>query len=123
MMAQQSIAPFGPALLLLLVLGFLLRLWARRVAAGAPRWRWLPKLPVIGFVLIVLGAVGTVVGLTRSFAGLEQVEAAQKAQVLANGIALSMWSTAFFAGAGLLLYVVTGILCIALRFRRREPAP
>ena len=52
-------------------------------------------LSLIANVATLLGLLGTIMGLQVSFASLASVDAAQKASLLANGIAQAMNTTAF----------------------------
>jgi hypothetical protein len=95
-----------------------LRAWARRLTDRAPAWgRHVPILPLVGLGLILLGLGGTIFGLVRAFAAVASVDPARKAQVLASAIAEAMNSTALFALPGFVLYLLTGIYCIAYSLR------
>jgi len=66
----------------------------------------LPNLPILANVATLMGLLGTIVGMIFAFKGLSQVSADKRQEVLSNGIAVAMYTTAF----GLLVAIPT-LLC------------
>jgi hypothetical protein len=75
----------------------------------------------VGLVLLpaVVGGVGTIFGLTRSFGALEEVSPEYRANLLSEGIRESMISSCLGGGASLLLGVLLVVLVLVTRSRRR----
>jgi biopolymer transport protein ExbB/TolQ len=66
----------------------------------------LPNLPILANVATLMGLLGTIVGMIFAFKGLSAVSADKRQEVLSNGIAVAMYTTAF----GLLVAIPT-LLC------------
>jgi hypothetical protein len=87
-------------------------------------WRHLVWLPLAGLLAGGLGIGVTVLGLIRAFDAVESVDAARKADVLADGIAQAMTATAVFVPISWGLYALALFGCIfgwALPVRAAEP--
>ncbi|MBI5599349.1 MAG: MotA/TolQ/ExbB proton channel family protein [Deltaproteobacteria bacterium] len=54
-----------------------------------------PYLATLANVATLLGLLGTIQGLIQAFAAISVADPAQKASLLANGIAIAMYTTAF----------------------------
>lgn len=106
---------------LLVVLG--LFLWGRSVADkhGTRGFRLASWLPIAGLVVHHLGVIGTIVGLVRAFDAVTSVPAAERAQVLSDGIAVAMYATVLGVVASLALYV-TSVVVFAVGTLRSVPA-
>lgn len=63
---------------------------------------WTSFLAVFGNVAVLIGLLGTIVGLIRSFAGVAEADAATKATMLSKGISEALNCTAF----GLLVSII-----------------
>jgi biopolymer transport protein ExbB/TolQ len=63
---------------------------------------WTAFLAVFGNVSVLIGLMGTIIGLINSFAGVSEADAATKAQRLSQGISEALNCTAF----GLLVAIV-----------------
>lgn len=97
------------------LLGFLIHVlvvaalvvWGRRVARerGGRGWRIASYLPIVGIGASMLGVLGTVVGLVRAFGSVAGADASHRAELLSDGIATAMWSTALGLGTAVVLYV------------------
>ncbi len=57
--------------------------------------RGLGFLALLGNVATLLGLLGTIFGLIQAFSGVSAASAAQRQQVLADGISVAMYTTAF----------------------------
>jgi biopolymer transport protein ExbB len=66
----------------------------------------LPNLPILANVATLMGLLGTIIGMIFAFKGLSAVSADKRQEVLSNGIAVAMYTTAF----GLLVAIPT-LLC------------
>jgi biopolymer transport protein ExbB/TolQ len=55
----------------------------------------LGNLPVLANVATLMGLLGTIVGMIKSFQGLGAVSADKRQEVLSSGISLAMYATAF----------------------------
>lgn len=56
---------------------------------------WTPFLAVFGNVATLIGLLGTIIGLIRSFGGVAEADPAKKAEILSKGIAEALNCTAF----------------------------
>ena len=65
---------------------------------------WASFLAVFGNVSVLIGLLGTIVGLIRSFGGVSEVDAATKAAVLSKGISEALNCTAFGLSVGYYCY-------------------
>ena len=63
---------------------------------------WTSFLAVFGNVSVLVGLLGTIIGLIKSFSGVGEADAAQKATMLSKGISEALNCTAF----GLLVAIV-----------------
>lgn len=63
---------------------------------------WTSFLAVFGNVSVLVGLLGTIIGLIRSFSGVSQADAATKATLLSQGISEALNCTAF----GLLVSII-----------------
>jgi hypothetical protein len=117
-MEQQWVVDFALGALVQIAIAFGLRSWARSVSrrSGAGS-KWLPRLPLLGFVLIVAGIGGTFVQLMRLFGAVAHVDPSQKAAILAQGIAEAMNATALLALPGFCCYLITAVCCLVYSFR------
>lgn len=68
--------------------------------------RRVPIIALIAGVSTLLGLLGTISGLIRTFAALGQADAAQKAEMLGKGISEAMYSTATGLALGIVAMVV-----------------
>lgn len=64
---------------------------------------WTGFLAVFGNLSVLVGLLGTIIGLIRSFSGVSQVDAATKAALLSQGISEALNCTAF----GLLVAIIS----------------
>jgi hypothetical protein len=114
-------APNELFLVVPLLLGFGLQLlftvglwiWGRRVAAkhgGGRAWRWVARMPFAALATGFLGAAVTVAALTRELSAVANAPAAQKANLLSEGIARAMLATAVAAPVSLLLYLASVVV-------------
>ena len=100
-----SVVAFVVQLLVPLALAY----WGRRVAArrGNTRaWRIASCLPLVALAASLLGIVGTILGLVRSFGAVASVEPASRATALADGISTAMIATAIGGVISIALYLV-----------------
>jgi biopolymer transport protein ExbB len=65
-----------------------------------------PIIALISGVSTLLGLLGTISGLIKTFAALAVADASQKAMMLGNGISEAMYSTAAGLGLGIVAMVV-----------------
>lgn len=72
----------------------------------------LPYLSLLANVATLLGLLGTITGLIKTFAALANADAAEKAKLLGMGISEAMYSTASGLGVGIAAMVVH-TLCLA----------
>lgn len=63
---------------------------------------WTSFLAVFGNVSVLVGLLGTIIGLIKSFGGVGEADAAQKATILSEGISEALNCTAF----GLLVAII-----------------
>jgi len=71
-----------------------------------------------GGVTVVIGLVGTVLGLGHAFSAVASVDPSRKATLLAEGISEAMNATAFGLGACVIPFAVAVVLLL----RRSPPA-
>lgn len=64
---------------------------------------WTSFLAVFGNVAVLIGLLGTIMGLIQSFSGVTEADAAQKASMLSKGISEALNCTAF----GLLVAIIS----------------
>ena len=64
---------------------------------------WTPFLAVFGNIAVLIGLLGTIVGMIRSFSGVGEADAATKAAMLSKGISEALNCTAF----GLLVAIIS----------------
>ena len=75
-------------------------------------WRHLVWLPLAGLLAGGLGLGVTVLGLVRAFGAVETVDAAHKADVLADGIAQAMYAMVVFVPISWGFYALAVLGCI-----------
>ena len=94
--------------------------WARFVGRrhGTPFWRRISWLPIIALLLSVTGVIATVIALVKAFGGLESVDAADRAAMLAENISMAMNFTAIFAIPSALLYVTSFVVSVVGTVKR-----
>jgi biopolymer transport protein ExbB/TolQ len=79
--------------------------------AAVPRvTKWLPLLGTTANVATLLGLLGTLFGLMKSFAGAANATGAQKQTILAEGIAEALTATTYGLGTALMCLLAYGIL-------------
>ncbi len=66
----------------------------------------MPVIALIAGVATLLGLLGTITGLIKTFSAIAKVDAAEKAQLLGDGISEAMYSTASGLALGILSMVV-----------------
>jgi biopolymer transport protein ExbB len=67
-------------------------------------------LAMIGNVAVLMGLLGTILGLIRSFAAVAEADAASKATELAKGISEAMYNTAFGLATAILAIIAYAFL-------------
>jgi hypothetical protein len=91
--------------------------WWLKKQSGTPSWlRFVPPLIVVAFFVSL---IGTGLGLLYAFHAVENVNPAEKATHLANGISRAM---SFTAGAIVFDVLVLGLLIFLTVTRRRAAA-
>ena len=75
---------------------------------------WTPFLAVFGNVSVLIGLLGTIIGLIRSFGGVSEVDAATKAAVLSKGISEALNCTAFGLAVAIIAIVAYGFFQIRI---------
>ena len=75
---------------------------------------WASFLAVFGNVSVLIGLLGTIVGLIRSFGGVSEVDAATKAAVLSKGISEALNCTAFGLAVAIVAIVAYGFFQIRI---------
>lgn len=75
---------------------------------------WASFLAVFGNVSVLIGLLGTIVGLIRSFGGVSEVDAATKAAVLSKGISEALNCTAFGLSIAIIAIVAYGFFQIRI---------
>lgn len=97
--------------------------WGRWVARrhGGRWWRFARWLPLLGFVVGLLGIGATVVLLLQAFGALSGTTAADRASELSDGIARAMMATAVTAPLSSLLFLV-GLISLTVGTVRRPRA-
>lgn len=86
--------------------------WGRWVASrhGSAAWRRAAWMPMVAVLLFIVGVIASTVMLIGSFGAVAQVDAANKAQVLAQHISEAMNVTAVFVLPSALIFAAS---CIA----------
>lgn len=69
---------------------------------------WTAFLAVFGNVSVLIGLMGTIMGLIESFQGVAKADAAEKAQLLSTGISEALHCTAFGLGVAVVAIVSFG---------------
>jgi biopolymer transport protein ExbB/TolQ len=77
---------------------------------------WTPFLAVFGNVATLVGLTGTILGMIKSFRGVSQAGAAEKAQLLSEGISEALHCTAF--GLMVAIVAIVGYGYFQLRISR-----
>lgn len=72
--------------------------------------KWVPFLATTANVATLLGLLGTIHGLMRSFGALGELSGEQKQEVLASGISQALNATFFGLGTALMCLLAYGIL-------------
>ena len=75
---------------------------------------WSSFLAVFGNVSVLIGLLGTIMGLIKSFGGVAEVDAATKAQVLSQGISEALNCTAFGLAVAIVSIVAYGFFQIRI---------
>ena len=75
---------------------------------------WTSFLAVFGNVSVLIGLLGTIVGLIRSFGGVSEVDAATKAAVLSKGISEALNCTAFGLAVAIVAILAYGFFQIRI---------
>ena len=75
---------------------------------------WASFLAVFGNVSVLIGLLGTIIGLIKSFGGVAEVDAATKAAVLSKGISEALNCTAFGLGVAIVAIVAYGFFQIRI---------
>ena len=75
---------------------------------------WASFLAVFGNVSVLVGLLGTIVGLIKSFGGVSEVEAATKAALLSKGISEALNCTAFGLSVAIVAIVAYGFFQIRI---------
>jgi hypothetical protein len=77
--------------------------WVARRRGGGGAWKWAPRAPWISFALLMVGLLISIVMLMRAFDRVSTGPAAERAQLLSDGIAHAMTVTALFFVPGYLV--------------------
>ncbi len=77
---------------------------------------WTSFLAVFGNISVLIGLLGTIIGLIRSFGGVSEVDAATKAAVLSKGISEALNCTAF--GLAIAIIAITAYGFFQIRIGR-----
>lgn len=75
---------------------------------------WTSFLAVFGNVSVLIGLLGTIIGLIKSFGGVSEVDAATKAAVLSKGISEALNCTAFGLAVAIIAIVAYGFFQIRI---------
>ena len=75
---------------------------------------WSSFLAVFGNVSVLIGLLGTIIGLIKSFGGVSEVDAATKAAVLSKGISEALNCTAFGLAVAIVAIVAYGFFQIRI---------
>lgn len=75
---------------------------------------WTSFLAVFGNVSVLVGLLGTIAGLIKSFGGVSEVDAATKAAVLSKGISEALNCTAFGLSIAIISIVAYGFFQIRI---------
>ena len=75
---------------------------------------WASFLAVFGNVSVLIGLLGTIIGLITSFGGVAEVDAATKAAVLSKGISEALNCTAFGLAVAIVAIVAYGFFQIRI---------
>ncbi len=75
---------------------------------------WTSFLAVFGNVSVLIGLLGTIIGLIKSFGGVAEVDAATKAAVLSKGISEALNCTAFGLAVSIIAIVAYGFFQIRI---------
>ncbi len=75
---------------------------------------WSSFLAVFGNVSVLIGLLGTIIGLIKSFGGVAEVDAATKAAVLSKGISEALNCTAFGLSVAIISIVAYGFFQIRI---------
>ena len=75
---------------------------------------WSSFLAVFGNVSVLVGLLGTIIGLIKSFGGVSEVDAATKAAVLSKGISEALNCTAFGLSIAIIAIVAYGFFQIRI---------
>ncbi|MGH1468705.1 MAG: MotA/TolQ/ExbB proton channel family protein [Bdellovibrionales bacterium] len=75
---------------------------------------WVSFLAVFGNVAVLVGLLGTIIGMIKSFGGVASADQAEKAQILAEGISEALNCTAFGLFVAILAIVTYGFFQIKI---------
>ncbi len=75
---------------------------------------WVSFLAVFGNIAVLVGLLGTIIGMIKSFGGLAEADQAEKAQILAEGISEALNCTAFGLFVAIIAIVAYGFFQIKI---------
>jgi biopolymer transport protein ExbB/TolQ len=75
---------------------------------------WVSFLAVFGNVAVLVGLLGTIIGMIKSFGGVAEADQAEKAQILAEGISEALNCTAFGLFVAIIAIVSYGFFQIKI---------
>ncbi len=75
---------------------------------------WVSFLAIFGNVAVLVGLLGTIIGMIKSFGGVATVDQAVKAQILAEGISEALNCTAFGLFVAILAIITYGFFQIKI---------
>lgn len=85
------------------------------VLRETPRFEgWTAFLAVFGNISVLIGLLGTIIGLIKSFGGVAEVDAATKAAVLSKGISEALNCTAFGLSVAIIAITAYGFFQIRI---------
>lgn len=71
---------------------------------------WTPFLAVFGNIAVLIGLLGTIIGLITAFGGVSEADVATKAALLSKGISEALNCTAFGLGVAIVAITAYGFL-------------
>lgn len=75
---------------------------------------WVSFLAVFGNIAVLVGLLGTITGMIKSFGGLAEADQAEKAQILAEGISEALNCTAFGLFVAIIAIIAYGFFQIRI---------
>lgn len=75
---------------------------------------WVSFLAVFGNIAVLVGLLGTIIGMIKSFGGVATADQAEKAQILAEGISEALNCTAFGLFVAILAIITYGFFQIRI---------